>query len=218
MKTFRRPDSDGAAKIARTNITMKRVQNADKLQLWLRFVMVVRGLLWRVHVNILMKSPRVGRGQNCFGWPELTHRDGSLTIGDGCFFGPGTFTVTKGAKLLIGDRVLINSAFVVSANLHVEIGNDTLIGEHVSIRDADHEFSRLDIPIASQGVKCSPVLIGEDVWIGRGSVVLKGVTIGRGAIIGANSVVTKDVAPFDIVAGSPARRIRSRLTPKADGP
>jgi acetyltransferase-like isoleucine patch superfamily enzyme len=118
--------------------------------------------------------------------------------------------VTDGAVLKIGNHVLINNGFVVSANEHVEIGANTLIGEYVSIRDADHAFFSTDIPIAHQGMVSQPIHIGEDVWIGRGAVILKGVTIGMGAVVGANSVVTKDVAKYDIVAGAPARRIKSR--------
>lgn len=119
--------------------------------------------------------------------------------------------MTDGAVLQVGDRVLINNGFVISANEHIELGADTLIGENVSIRDADHSFARKDIPIAHQGMVTRSIVIGENVWIGRGAVILKGITIGEGAVVGANSVVTKDIVPFEIVAGAPARRIKSRL-------
>lgn len=61
-----------------------------------------------------------------------------------------------------------------------------------------------------QGHKTSPVEIQEDVWIGRGSVIMPGVNIGRGAIVGANSVVTKNVSAYSIVGGAPARLIGQR--------
>jgi phosphonate metabolism protein (transferase hexapeptide repeat family) len=56
-----------------------------------------------------------------------------------------------------------------------------------------------------------PVLIGHDVWVGHGAVIMPGIAIGDGAVIGANAVVTKDVAPYEIVAGAPARRLRMRF-------
>lgn len=61
--------------------------------------------------------------------------------------------------------------------------------------------------------RARPVVIGNDVWIGHGAVVMPGVTIGDGAAIGANAVVTRDVAPYEIVAGVPAKRIRMRFAP-----
>jgi acetyltransferase-like isoleucine patch superfamily enzyme len=92
----------------------------------------------------------------------------------------------------------------------IRIGRNTAIGEYVSIRDQNHAFDRTDIPIKEQGFTGEPIEIGEDVWIGRGVMICPGVTIGNGAVIGANSVVTKDVEPFAIVAGTPAKLIRYR--------
>jgi acetyltransferase-like isoleucine patch superfamily enzyme len=188
----------------------RRFAKADKLQLTLRVLMRARGIAWKLYVRVAMRSPQIGSGTYCIGWPRLTHRNGKLVVGDSCFLGAGVFKVTEGAEIRIGDRVLINNGFVISANELIEIGADSLIGEYVSIRDADHAFSRRDIPISLQGFTSAPIRIGEDVWIGRGAVILKGIEIGRGAVIGANSVVTHDVAPYDIVVGAPARRVRSR--------
>lgn len=195
---------------------LNKISEVDKLQLFLRGVMFFRGLMWKLYVRAVMKAPHIGKSFYAIGWPKLTHRNGRLIIGDDCFLGTGTLKVTKGAILRIGNRVLINNGFVITSNEHVEIGADTLIGEYVSIRDADHAFSSLEHPIASQGSITAPVRIGEDVWIGRGTVILKGITIGRGVIVGANSVVTRDVAPYDIVAGSPAKILRSRLSDSED--
>lgn len=196
--------------LKKENTPMHKLKSADKLQLTLRAVMRLRGYLWRAWVQIAMRSPQIGYRVSCIGWPRLTHRNGKLKVGDGCFFGAGVFKVTDGAVLSIGDRVLINNGFVISANNYIEIGADTLIGEYVSIRDADHKYEQADVVIGQQGMSSKPIQIGDDVWIGRGAVIVKGINIGRGAVIGANSVVTKDVAPYDIVAGVPARRIKSR--------
>jgi acetyltransferase-like isoleucine patch superfamily enzyme len=133
-----------------------------------------------------------------------------LELGERCRFGRRVFLETcDGGAIRIGANVRLNSgAFIVSYE-EVSIGADTLIGEYVSIRDADHGLST-DRPIRVQPHSASPIHIGEGVWIGRGSVVLKGVTIGAGAVIAANSVVTRDVPPLAIVAGAPARVLRRR--------
>ncbi len=182
----------------------------DLLQAWHRLLLRLRGAGWTLVARLVMRAPVFGGRLSCIGWPRLTHRNGKLIIGKDCFLGSGELKIAAGGVLLLGSRVLLNDGFVVSANQRIEIGDDTLVGEYVSIHDADHASARRDIPIAAQGMRSTPIRIGEDVWIGRGAVILKGVTIGRGAIVGANSVVTRSVAPYAIVAGAPARRIGDR--------
>jgi acetyltransferase-like isoleucine patch superfamily enzyme len=182
----------------------------DKLHLVHRVVNRLRAMTWCTFARLVMKRPSIGHRILCIGWPTLSHRNGQLKIGDNVSLGRGVLKVTKGAKLCIGASVQLNHGFVIAANECVEIGEHTLIGEYVSIRDGDHIFNRNDIPIGMQGTTTEPIRIGRDVWIGRGAVILKGVTIGDGAIIGANSVVTRDVPSYDIVAGVPARHVSSR--------
>ena len=97
---------------------------------------------------------------------------------------------------------------VVSHN-KIEIGNDCLIGEYVSIRDANHGMEE-GTPMRFQPHESEPIILEENVWIGRGACLLKGVRIGAGAVVGANSVVTHDVPARAIAAGSPARVLRYR--------
>lgn len=75
---------------------------------------------------------------------------------------------------------------------------------------SNHNTKRLDIPMNQQGGTDAPIIIGDDVWICYGSTVCAGVTVGDGAIIAAGSVVTKDVPPYAVVGGVPAKIIKSR--------
>lgn len=93
----------------------------------------------------------------------------------------------------------------------VEIGDFVNMGPEVIVYTRNHEFRRTDIPMQKQGYsEVKPVTIGNDVWIGRRVIILPGVIIGDGAIIGAGAIVTKDVKPFTIVAGNPAKIIKER--------
>lgn len=155
--------------------------------------------------------------------PVTTQFDGAveadaplrLELGEHCRFGRRVYLeTTDGGVIRLGDHVRLNAGTFVVAYSEVSIGRDTLIGEYVSIRDADHGVEP-DRPIREQAHASRPIRIGEGVWIGRGAVVLKGVTIGDGAVVAANSVVTRDVAPMAIVAGAPARELRRRDAPPA---
>ena len=86
------------------------------------------------------------------------------------------------------------------------------MGTDVTIITRNHRFDRTDIPMMEQGFEEErPVYIGNDVWIGDRVLILPGVHIGDGSIIAAGAVVTKDVPPYSIVAGVPARKIRDRF-------
>ena len=117
-------------------------------------------------------------------------------------------TVETG-HIQIGEDTRLNRGCTLTSYAQIFIGDFTIIGELVSIRDANHGLKRGE-PMRYQPHTCEPIHIGRDVWIGRGSCILPGVTIGEGAVIGANSVVTKDVPDFGIAAGVPARVIRIR--------
>jgi len=91
------------------------------------------------------------------------------------------------------------------------IGDNVMMGPDVLIITRNHEFKDLSVPMNRQGMKKhEPVIIEDDVWIGARVIILPGVRIGKGSIIGAGAVVTKDVEPYTIVGGVPARVIGSR--------
>lgn len=112
--------------------------------------------------------------------------------------------------LHIGDRTSINTGCIITAMESVFIGSDVMLAPRVYVLDVDHRFEDRDVPISQQGYSIAPVVIEDGVWIGANAVITRGVTIGEGAIVGANSVVTKDVDPFAIVGGVPAKPIGMR--------
>lgn len=117
------------------------------------------------------------------------------------------FHCDLGFNIKLGKNVLINYDCVLLDCGEISIGDNVLIGPGVKIVTADHPLEaekRRDWEVF-----CAPIRIEEDVWIGAGAVILSGVTIGARSVIGAGSIVTKDVPSDTIVAGNPARVIRS---------
>jgi galactoside O-acetyltransferase len=115
--------------------------------------------------------------------------------------------------LYLGNHVAINDHAWIAANVRnaqIYIGDYTIIGPNCVIHAGSHKFDDLKIPIRYQGHDAKPIRIGTDVWIAANVTVLSGVTIGDGSVIAAGSVVVKDVEPFSIVAGVPAKQIGSR--------
>lgn len=156
------------------------------------------------------------------GFRKSQRSEGYLTIRDNVRF----YGNTK-----IGAFSLINSDFVASPLLK-SIGRFTSIGPNVYIGPGNHNYNQTTsrgVPAISRFLNLSigselnkrlilernmvqkDTVIGHDVWIGGHSVILNGVTVGQGAVVGANSVVTKDVEPYSVVAGVPAKVIKYRF-------
>lgn len=127
--------------------------------------------------------------------------------------------VERGAVFSSKIRIGNNSGIGKNAKIpeQVTIGNDVMMGPECYMYTQNHAFDRLDIPMWRQGHSpVSPITVGDDVWIGGRVTVLPGVYIGNGSIIGAGSVVTKDVPPYAIVGGAPAKIIRYRNEGKTE--
>ncbi|HDX9659030.1 TPA: acyltransferase [Bacillus toyonensis] len=116
-----------------------------------------------------------------------------------------------GEGLKIGDRSSIGDFSFIAARGYIDIGNDVLIAPRVSFHSENHVFEKNDIPIRIQGESRKGIKVEDNCWIGAGSIILDGVTIGTGSIVAAGSVITKDVEPYTIVAGVPAKKIKSRI-------
>jgi maltose O-acetyltransferase len=117
-----------------------------------------------------------------------------VLIGKDVFIGPSVLMIAeKGAEIHIGDKVML--------------------GPQVKFIASDHRFDDPSRPIKDSGYgKLADIRVGNDVWIGTGAIVLKGVEIKDGAVIGAGSVVTKNVGSCEVWAGNPARMIGNRFT------
>ena len=115
----------------------------------------------------------------------------------------------ENSKISIGNNTGISGA-VIHARNSIQIGNYVSIGANVKIFDHDfHSHDYLERRVDLQNnIITKPIIIEDDVWIGANSIILKGVKIGRASIIGAGSVVTRDIPPFTIWAGNPAKFIK----------
>jgi acetyltransferase-like isoleucine patch superfamily enzyme len=116
----------------------------------------------------------------------------------------------RDARIEIGDRVVINAFAHLGAMERITLGNDVGIASGVCIEDHHYEYHGAtdDRPLKKQPFLVAPVVIEDGVMIGEHATVLAGVRIGRNSWVGANAVVTRDVPPYSIVAGVPARVIR----------
>lgn len=114
-------------------------------------------------------------------------------------------------QLNIGDGCSINSGVIFGMTCELTLGSYVMVADNVSFRTADHAYSDLAVPMMLQGERSLPIVVGDDVWIGANATILRGVVIGRGAIIAAHAVVSKNVQPYEIVGGVPAKNIGNRL-------
>jgi acetyltransferase-like isoleucine patch superfamily enzyme len=146
------------------------------------------------------------------------------SIGKNFHAGRGVFLWAKN-NICIGKNFYIGKYSIIECN--AEIGDNVIFANHVSlIGKYDHNYQQIGIPIrlANQirdenykwkGLN-QKIIINDDVWIGLGSIILSGIEIGEGSIIAAGSVVTKDVEPFSIYGGNPAKKICNRFNSKSD--
>lgn len=119
--------------------------------------------------------------------------------------------VMKPENIEIGENSSINGGFLVAGNnSKIVIGNNCLISYNVHMRTRTHNYEKKDMLILEQGEKENSIIIGNDVWIGYGAQIMPGVHIGNGAVVGAGAVVTRNVEPYTVVAGVPARPIKER--------
>mgnify|MGYP006294972501 CR=1 FL=1 len=156
---------------------------------------------------------------------RISQQGGKITIGPQVMFNsdirhnswgiiqPVLLCVGPNASLDIGARVGL-SGCTISARESIAIGHDTLIGTGAVIADNDAHGLQPGTRNAPKAIESAPVVIGNEVFVGARALVLKGVTIGHGCTVAAGSIVTHDIPPNSIAAGSPAKVIRQNIPQK----
>jgi len=116
-------------------------------------------------------------------------------------------------EISFGNNVFINAGFHISAR-NLVFGNNIMIGPNLVIECDDHIFDRVGVTIFENrdSREIGSVTIENDVWLGAGVTVLKGVKIGEGVVVGAHSVVSKSIPPYTIAVGTPCKPIRTRFS------
>lgn len=179
-----------------------------------------------VYVYILLKSfpINIGMSHRVNGFPKINIKpSGSMSIGDHFVLNSGNvfnsigrnqrslLSVSAGAELIIGDNVGMSSVAIVCQK-KISFGNNIRIGGNTVIYDTDfHSLKapeRTALPELTDGIKRKEIIIGDNVFIGGHSIILKGTSIGENSIIGAGSVVSGTIPENEIWAGNPAVFVR----------
>ena len=140
-------------------------------------------------------------------------REARIELGRWSWLGHGTKIRCHEGVVSIGAKTVLGQECTISAYQHVSIGRECVIADRVMLIDFDHGMVEVDRPVRLQGIYKRDVRVGNNVWIGYGACILRGVTVGDNAIIGTSAVVTRDVPANAVVGGVPARVIRMREAP-----
>jgi acetyltransferase-like isoleucine patch superfamily enzyme len=141
-------------------------------------------------------------------------RKGRIDLGRWSWIGHGSKLRSHEGVISIGAKTVMGQECTISAYQHVSIGRECVIADRVMLIDFDHGVVDVETPIRLQGIYKRDVRVGNNVWIGYGACILRGVTVGDNAVIGTNAVVTRDVPANAVVAGVPARVLRVRDEPR----
>jgi acetyltransferase-like isoleucine patch superfamily enzyme len=145
-----------------------------------------------------------------------------ISVGAKCSVHGHILVMPQGGRVVIGEKCLVGPGSRVWSARSIDIGRYVMISHNVNIHDnishslswserrteIDQVYPGLNLMAHGFDLKAAPIVIEDDVWIGYGASVMKGVRIGRGAVIGAGAMVTQDVAPFSVVIGNPMRVVR----------
>ena len=137
-------------------------------------------------------------------------QEGRLEVGPQVLFEPNVWLTTGGSgRIRIGAGTFLNLAVMVASLNLVEIGEHCMFANGCFVTDGSHRFDDPELPVPWQGFTTKgPTRVGDNVWCGANVVITSGVTVGERSVIGANSVVTRDIPPFSIAAGAPAKVLR----------
>ncbi|WP_090557802.1 acyltransferase [Pedobacter hartonius] len=141
-------------------------------------------------------------------WPANVTIGGDCNIQDDVVFWVKN-PFSNDNRIVLGDRVFIGRNCEINCNSVISIGDDCLIGSNTIFADINHQIDKR-YKINVQPVDKADIVLEEDVWIGAGCIILKGVRIGKGSVVGAGSLINKSVPDYEIWAGTPARKIGER--------
>lgn len=181
---------------------------SEKQRLYFYLTTDLWNAFWRlVNGFVRLRSCTTGRFVTVRGNPRIEGR-GKITIGDHCriwsHMGVTQLYAGPRAELIIGNNTFVNTGTILSASNRIIIGSNVQIANQVILMDGD--FHGVD---DREKMKApGEIIIEDDVWIATRSMILKGVTVGKGSTVAAGSVVTKDVPPYTLVGGVPAKVIR----------
>jgi acetyltransferase-like isoleucine patch superfamily enzyme len=153
----------------------------------------------------------------CFVCPGVKFeigRNASVTLGRWSWIGHRCKIRVHEGEFVLGAKSVMGQECTISAYQHVSIGRECIIADRVMMIDFDHGTVEVERTIREQGIYKRSVDVGHNVWIGYGACLLRGVSVGENSVIGTSSVVTADVPANAIVAGIPARLIRTRKPPR----
>lgn len=178
--------------------------------IWDRGIVLLYTALMRIRFRRWGSGSRVGLGLKV-SCPWAVEVGEEVTISDHVTLNVKDFREDGRATLIIGDGTYIGRFVHINAWLDVVIEPNVLITHRVLLGDEDHNYDDPDIPIRLQGSRFKGrVLLRTGCWIGTGAAILPGVVIGKNAVVAANAVVTKDVPDYTVVAGVPAKVIKTQ--------
>jgi acetyltransferase-like isoleucine patch superfamily enzyme len=183
-------------------------------------------ILNKVIINLnknknLKKIDKIGINSEINGNIDKRNIKSKIEIGDECLISGALVCETENSEIIIGDNVFIGGGVILDSAIKIEIQSGVLVSYQCLVQDSDNH--NLDFEIRKNDLHDwkyykkhdwdmtpkKPVLIKEGAWIGARAIILKGVTVGECAVVGAGSVVTKDVEPYTVVAGNPAKFIKN---------
>lgn len=162
--------------------------------------------------GVCLRQPRkisVGKGSLIDDYSRITvagSESANITIAENVFIGPYTIISSKNANIEIKKFANLGSHCRIASTGKISLGEYALIASYCYIGAESHHTDSIDKPIALQGLQSKGgIVVGDGAWIGANVTILDGVTIGNGSIVGAGSVVLKDIPPFSIAYGVPAK-------------
>lgn len=215
---YKNADKDARESFFKTLFMMDDSEYAKKVRLdYYKSVMKRLGENVKIGKNVKIVNPQyVSIGNNVEIMDDVTiiaRGKGGITISDNVMIGDRVYLDTQTEEwgyINIGKSTYIGTGTIMFGHVGLDIGSDVLIAQSVNLTPYSHKFDDADKLIKVQGGHMEKVTIGDDVYIGMGSRIMYSGSIGRGSIIGCGSVVNKEIPPYSVAVGVPAKVIKNR--------